>query len=849
MSELSKMKRLLHILVLFFITYVLQGQDTLLTNRLLASATEDINNSERIELYQELVKSYLPDSALLAVDYARKALHLATGLENESLKVESKFLLGLALFEMNDYNNALQHFDACKSYFKKNSHKSELAEVYFKTGLINFYTGHYSGALENFLSALKAYKNLNEIQNIAQVYQNLGLVYYELGDIDKTLVHYNKSLDINSDLKNEERCASLLHNIGVVYYNQGKYVLARKSYEKSLKIFRKLGFNEGIASTLSNIGLIYEIQKNYPDALKYYKQALSVFNEIDYRRGIALATYNVGSAYHNLKKHSQAAKYYNQSMNISKKHNFNDNLMDTYLSLSNLYEESGLHHKALAFYKSYNELSDSLNSLENSQKLADIESRYDLELKEQEIAKKTAELKQKTTINYAFVIGIILLSGITMIILKQNKNKKRVQKELEKHRDQLEDLVKQRTAELKLEISERKIAEESDKLKSAFLANMSHEIRTPMNSIISFSNFLKDPQLTEDKKNEYIGYITSCGRNLLQLIDDIIDSAKIEAKQLVIHKTSCNINQLLYELYSIFKESKSKMCGDIELVLNIENPNKDYIIQTDYNRLQQVLSNLLENAFKYTKSGKIEFGFVHKTKHLLEFFVNDSGIGISGEKVNFIFERFRQVEIALDKKLGGTGLGLAISRNLVELLGGKIWVISRPNEGSSFRFTIPYNHLEYNKAINQQKKEKIKSPVVPDWKDKRVLIAEDEDLNFRVIEIALRKTNAEVLRAKDGIEAVDFCRQNRVDMVLMDIQMPRKDGYTATREIKNINRGIPVIAQTSFAMLEDQDKCRDAGCDDYLSKPINHGELIHKMGKYLNASHSMEKPSVKNHLS
>jgi CheY-like chemotaxis protein len=419
-----------------------------------------------------------------------------------------------------------------------------------------------------------------------------------------------------------------------------------------------------------------------------------------------------------------------------------------------------------------------------------------------------------------------------------NRKKSKIEKQLTQNKKNLELLVEQKTEELKTSHTERRYALESDRLKSAFLANMSHELRTPMNAIIAFSNFLKDPQISPEKRDEYINYITTAGDTLLHLVDDIIDSAKIESKQLTINPIRCNITDLLFELREVFSEIRGKkQRSHLELKISEASRKEDVYIITDPLRLKQVLSNLLENALKYTTEGFIEFGYVTETGSVT-FFVKDTGIGIPKDKFEYIFQRFSQIEYTVKDSFRGTGLGLSITKNLVELLGGTIWVESEMGTGSTFYFSIPSEKIESEPRPFGSDKKKVKQDKAQlfDWSNKNVLVAEDEDLNYKVLESVLTRAKANVWRAKDGLEAVEVCQATSIDLVLMDIQMPRMDGYAATHKIKQFNKDLPIIAQTSYAMTGERENCLAAGCDDYLSKPLNLEELLIKCNRYLSSS-------------
>lgn len=821
------------ILIIFTGVYALSEDVFSQANPVLETEQQQLDQKLKIRTLHHRIRKFLPDSLKAALELSKEAVQLSNEMAHEELIARSEYYFADILMELDAYDQVTRHFSAALPYYEKTAKKDTLADIYFKLGLVYYYQSNYNLSLQNYFEALKIYQNLENDRQIARVHQNLGLVYHNLNDLEDAIYNYNKSLMYYERIDDEESCASILHNIGLIYFRYKDYDSAEKKYRESLKIFKKYKFKEATASTLSNLGLLNEIRGRYDSAVSYYLDALEIFMEIGYKRGVVLATYNVGSGYHNLKNTEKAKEYYLKTIDLAKKYMFYSSLMDAYQSLSDLYEEQNDYKTSLRYYKLFDYLNDSIYSAESKAQIAEIESKYNVEIKEQELATQKALIKQKNIIIYSSLGGIVLLLTVITLLIFERKQKQTAQQELIRHKEHLEELVEQRTNELKLEISERKIAEESDKLKSSFLANMSHEIRTPMNSIMAFSNFLKDPDLPGKKREEYIKYITSSGQSLLQLIDDIIDSARLEVRQLKIHKTTVNINSLMEELHQVYSECKKEQLKQIEFIIDEETTTNEYLIKTDEQRLKQVINNLLENAFKYTEKGKIEFGVKKIGHHLLKFYIKDTGIGIPGSKLDIIFERFRQVEIALDRKYAGTGLGLSITKNLIELLGGKIWVVSKENIGSTFYFTLPYNHIEVHES-NQAKKEKKKySHNEINWKDKKILIAEDEDLNYRVLEIALRRTNAEVLRARDGDEAILLCNREEFDLILMDIQMPNVDGYKATSEIKKYKPHLPIIAQTSFALSEDKDKCIKAGCDDYVAKPINLPELLCKMGVYL----------------
>ncbi len=397
----------------------------------------------------------------------------------------------------------------------------------------------------------------------------------------------------------------------------------------------------------------------------------------------------------------------------------------------------------------------------------------------------------------------------------------------------LDDLTERKEMERQLEAAKLK-AEEADQLKTAFLANMSHEIRTPMNAIIGFSDLLINDAIKEKERKEYLKLIQKSGNNLLKIIDDIIDVAKIESKQLKVRPTECKLSEIFNELSSIFQNAIHKINKpNIELIQNIDDSENDLVIKTDAGRLKQVFNNLISNAIKFTDKGYIEFGYKQLDEKHVYFFVRDTGIGIPQEKQEEIFKRFVQVEDNYTKDYGGTGLGLTITKNIVNLLGGDIWVNSEIGKGSTFYFFLP-SQFEKESTLDKPKiKFSIPNKKVS-LKNHTILIAEDEETNFLYLHEILKRNGAKIIWGKNGLETINLIEANsNIDLVLMDIKMPEINGLEAIKYIKAIRPDLPIIAQTAFVMDDDKELCIRAGCVDFISKPIKGNKLIEIINKYL----------------
>lgn len=398
------------------------------------------------------------------------------------------------------------------------------------------------------------------------------------------------------------------------------------------------------------------------------------------------------------------------------------------------------------------------------------------------------------------------------------------------------DITERKQAEKALIIA-KEHAEQSDRLKSAFLCNMSHEIRTPMNGILGFASLLKEPNLTGEKQQEYIRIIEKSGDRMLNIINDIVDLSKIEAGLMEVHISEANINEQIEYIYTFFKpEVEAKR---ISLSFTNALSLKESILKTDGEKLFAILTNLVKNAIKFTNNGSIEFGYVLKTNSIvgesteMEFFVKDTGIGIPKDKQESIFQRFMQADIADKMARQGSGLGLSISKAYIEMLGGKIWLESEVGVGSTFYFTLPYHTEPEGKALTKNAISADGQVHLP--QNLKILIAEDDETSEMLISNIVKMFGNEILKARTGVEAVKICHSNPdIDLILMDILMPKMDGYEATRQIRQFNKNVLIFAQTAYGLSGDQKKAMEAGCNDYMSKPINKECLQTLIQKHFN---------------
>lgn len=358
-------------------------------------------------------------------------------------------------------------------------------------------------------------------------------------------------------------------------------------------------------------------------------------------------------------------------------------------------------------------------------------------------------------------------------------------------------------------------AEESDELKTAFLQNLSHEIRTPLNGIIGFADLLNDEDNSPEEQKRYAEIIIERGNQLTAIINDILTISALETGTEAIYNELVNINTLINNHLAVFAAEADKK--GIRLVSTCTLPDDEATVLVDKTKLGQIFNNLFTNALKFTKSGMVELGY-HLKDQFLEFYVKDTGIGIAKEKQDLIFERFAQADDLIRRDFGGTGLGLSICKGFLELMGGNIRVDSAPGEGATFLFNVPY------KPLNASKTPGISPPEIPSNEHLTVLVAEDEDNNFLLLEMILQKLNLSIIRAPNGEKAVEICKRQKIDLVLMDIKMPVMNGYTAARIIKEAYPDLPVVAQTAHA-VQSEIETYSAVFDDYITKPFTKKKI------------------------
>lgn len=662
--------------------------------------------------------------------------------------------------------------------------------------------GEYDKGMSVLKEALKIAKQYKLVALKARIYNNYGNIYRDLGDLSNASKYFQWALEINEQLGDELSQSAVLISISNLHFDLYDYENALEYAKRCLQIFIKYDDKKRLISVYHTLGNIYLKQEVYNLAIINFKRSL-VLSEPN-TVGHMLANSGIGKVYYKEKMFEKAQKYLRLVIQQAKElSNFEGIIISEFylgrISLDEKDYKNALVHFDIAFdlanehFRKHDVMSIHEMYAKVYEKMGDIVEAY-------ENLKKFEKLKEE--------------------IFQQNTFNK------------LRNL--QLRHEIEFAVKEKEVAEQSAKLKQEFIANMSHEIRTPMNAIVGMTRLLQEKNPRADQ-SKYLDAITQSADNLLVIINDILDFSKIEAGKITIESVSFSLKQILKNVVTLLRFKAIEKGIDIRFDFTENVP--EHLIG-DPTRLTQVLMNLAGNAVKFTEKGSVQI--VCRNVELegdcvkMAFDVIDTGIGISEEYVGKIFESFTQAGTDVARKFGGTGLGLTISKQLVELMGGSVEVKSKIGEGTTFTFILPFqigegdfkqSQDDFTIAVNDLEILNLS----------KILLVDDNEFN-RIVAVDTLKSiapNMSILEAQSGMEAIEKLKTNEIDLVLMDIQMPKMSGIEATLFIRNkleapLNR-IKIIAMTANVMKNDIDSYLQNGMNDHIPKPFHKSELIFKI--------------------
>lgn len=732
-------------------------------------------------------------------------------------------------------------------------------------------------ALDYYFSSMYIYEELNFPGAVAYTNIDVGNIYFDLGKHDIAKQYYEKVISMPDEKDVIIAKAVALNNIGLIYREAKDYLSALKKFEESLEIRKKTDDKNLIAHSYNYIGNIYTNLNKFDEAEKYYNQSLQLYKEINNYSDMGKVMMNIGKLYYEKSEKEKSVSYRNEAVklfldknklfaaadamtdlaefhksdgNISEalNHSFKAYKIATenkYTSvrqqslklLSDLYLISNNIQEAYNYLKIFDDLKDSIAQREAQRKLVNLEFSNEFQRRDREMSSMKSEnqLKQLTIENqsrkntFLLIITTAIFVLLVVIFFAFRLQRKSL-KILQDRNKVIDENNKKIEISMKMLEDAKEEAEKNARIKSEFLSIMSHELRTPMNAVLGMTQVIMEENPRKDQL-ENLETIKISAQNLLDIINDILDYNRLESGKIFLEHKDFSLKNLMAKLFRIFSYSMKQK--GLTLNYNYDSSLGESFIGDEI-RLGEIITNLIGNAIKFTDSGAItvdikKIGNKPNTS-LIRFSVKDTGIGISQQNITNIFDSFTQEKTDTTRKYGGTGLGLSIVKKLLELMNGRIFVESKVGEGSKFYFEIELENSD--KKFEQVIKEPESAPNKVNLS--KILIVEDNTVNQLVMKKMLKNTGIEIDIADNGKIGFEKVLQNKYDLVFMDLLMPEMDGYEATREIRNFNKDIPIVALTADVMKGVEAKTKEAGMNNYLTKPVKKDELLKILSLYSN---------------
>jgi len=810
-------------------------------------------DSIKIKILNQLFYQYQNNSPVKAKEMVKEALHLLELSNDKSLQVNSYnqypdfLILQVGLddlkktlsFTLSDHirakvlnqlgskytflssDTASIYLNKALSLASKKEYLLEKAEALLQLTRIYRLLGDYPKALECGFDALKIFTASKNQSRIPRLLTNIGNVYFRLEDYPEALNYQQQSLQIAKQLNDELAQGVALVNMGIVYENINQPEKAFENYFNALSVNRRIGPKINISINLENIGDLYFDQGKYDIALPYFFESLELSKEISDQQGIASISRHIAEIYQKQGKVKKSMDYATFSLEVASKNKLKTEAAAASLILSDNYNHVKDFKNALEFYRSHKIYRDSLYNEANLKKLQNIENRYEIQQKEQELTIKGQTitlLERNKQINKLWrnillvsLLALILIGFLIYKFLRANNRK-----------DKALLLVEQANTEQ---------LETLDKAKSRFFANISHEFRTPL-------TLIKGPiEQLEQNPDKALGIdnIKMIRRNanrVLNMVNQLLDLSKIDEGSLKLAPTEGDIYKCLRAATSSFNSHAAQRNIDYR----VQIPQTVLWASFDRNKVENIVYNLLSNAFKFTdENSKISFSVLYNGSRL-QIQVSDSGKGIPQEKLPFIFDRFYQVDSSTTKEKEGSGIGLSLSKNLIELMGGTINVSSKLNRGTFFTVLLPLEEIRTGRQrardfVPQIEKSAFKKPFTILKTDKRdvpsiLLVEDNKDMRHFIMEQLIKFYK--IKEAIDGKSGLKAAIADPPDLVITDLMMPKMDGIELCKELKtDVNTShIPVIMLTAKAGMDNKIEGLETGADDYLTKPFDVNELL-----------------------
>lgn len=844
---------------------------------LISQLDTEKNPKERANIFKELNRLYLKNDKLLAKNYALKFLAEANRTTDTLLIIQSEHTVGNSYRYLNMLDSAMYFNESALEKAVLVGDSLSIANGYNGLGVLASRRGYLEESLNFYKRALIVGESTENLNLLGKVYNNIGLVYQKKGNDELALEYFIKSIELKEGITPAVSLIPSYNNIGLVYMNMHHFQNAEEYFLKGLEIadtlnddpkkailYTNLGqvnmeldlkdesiryFNQsihirsksgdeiGLAVTYIHFANLWLKLKDYKRAIRYYHNAYELLMKNNTKSNLDRASFHLGRLNYELERYDEAEVWFSKSIEISHQVKSTAFLIDSYDYLSKIkYIEKNM-ESAYHYLKLAKVIGDSIAQSETDNRIAELRVKYESEYNRKTInnLRQVADYQEREKQrNYLLFVASFAALLATLVIAVLVYRQYHIAKQGRDKLDELNHELEHKNEALNSAITK---ANEALKVKSEFIASVSHEIRTPMNAIIGMGRILKDTDLSEEQ-TKYMDTIANSSSNLMILLNDILDFSKIEANKMELDMHSTNLKDMLKHLEVVYKEETYKKGVSFDLVFPADLPTNVY---TDGPRLRQVLVNLLSNATKFTQEGRVilELSVYNRERTLngelvdIRFEVRDTGIGISTQKMQRIFESFQQADASISKTYGGVGLGLSISQRLVSMMGAKLLVQSTEGEGSSFYFILRLRTAKSN--LDNQSKSSLSSDLAEEY-PARILIAEDNELNMDLMQITLSKMGYDPVGVYNGQEVLDILATGQeFDIIFMDIQMPVMGGVEAASKVMQLyGENAPVIiASTADAMGNSKENYLNAGMDDYISKPFQIEQLVQLLKRWV----------------
>lgn len=833
----------------------------------LKESLKSLSREAKVDQLNELSSQLKNSGSYDAITYAQEAFELANKVQYKQGKANACDNLGLAYLARNDYKNAMEQFvEGLKIRNELNDPKG-IATSKDHIGRVFSLQEDMSSALTNLNNALEIRTEINDLEGMAVTYENLGYVHLFQKIYGKAREDYAAALEIRIKLEQLEDAAELATHLGKIASEMGDHEGALAYYNQSLNLNNAIDAVDKIADDYNNIALVYMAQAKssildkeefLEEAIEANTAAFNIREKNPNKLALAESNKNFGLIFLALGDEEKGVEYLETSGALIKKigpepgtQNILKNISDAYLSIKNF-------EKAFQYQLDYSNYRDVIFNNEKSTALLELTTKYESEFAAEEQKRQIQSLENEKAVNTkirSFLMALVGLGLLLIVVLflsyrrKQKDNQLlliknaeiiRQKSEIDAKNNELHDKninLDQLNQKLVEEMAERESIEQSSFARDRFLATMSHEMRTPMNIIIGLTHLLLNEKPRKDQI-EHLRTLQFSANNLVVFINDILDFSKIEAGKLTLENREFNPKETFEEIAIRYKvPAKEK-----GLMLNCKFDEKiPEQLLGDSARLNQILTNLTTNAIKFTENGAVELDMMmyelNNMEATLMITVQDTGDGIDPERVYEMFHKFSEnKEEDLFEGYANSGLGLAITKRLIDLQNGKIEVESAPGHGTKFTVLLPYKVIKKSTTgVTGSGSTEVKSNT--NLAGNRILLVEDNKINQLVVANMLKKLGMEVVTADNGLDALDEFSKQYFDLILMDIQMPKMDGYRTTAEIRKSTdprkRDVPIIALTASAFLTAKDKAKLFGMNDHVGKPFGPEDLLEKISNCL----------------